>query len=42
MLEKIKYHGKELLPAKCDVVFKAVFGNEDSKEILRKYSFTSC
>jgi predicted transposase/invertase (TIGR01784 family) len=33
-MDKIYYKGTELLPVKCDVVFKALFGREDSKDLL--------
>ncbi|MFI3257930.1 MAG: Rpn family recombination-promoting nuclease/putative transposase [Spirochaetales bacterium] len=34
-MNKILYKGKELFSPKSDLVFKALFGKEDSKELLR-------
>ncbi len=34
-MDKILYNGKELFSPKSDIVFKELFGKEDSKEILR-------
>ena len=36
-MQKIYYHGKELYSPKLDLVFKALFGREDSKDILRSF-----
>ncbi len=36
-MEKILYNGKELLSPKLDLVFKALFGKEDGKSILRPF-----
>ncbi len=36
-MKKISYHGMELLPVKHDIVFKAVFGKNDSRDILAKF-----
>jgi len=36
VLEKISYHGKELLPIKSDIVFKIVFGKPENIDILAK------
>lgn len=33
-MNNIRYRGKELLPPKSDVVFKAIFGGEENKYIL--------
>jgi len=35
-LEKIFYHGKELLPIKSDIVFKIIFGKPENVGILAK------
>ena len=34
MMNKIIYEGQELLPITSDVVFKAIFGNEENKDLL--------
>ncbi len=34
VMEKIKYMNMELLPPKSDVVFKAIFGSEECKDVL--------
>lgn len=34
MMEKIKYKNMQLLPPKSDVVFKAIFGSEECKDVL--------
>ncbi len=36
-MEKILYKGQELFSPKLDLVFKALFGKEDSKELLRSF-----
>ena len=36
-MEKIKYHGQELLPIKSDIVFKVVFGKPENVDILAKF-----
>ena len=36
-MEKILYKGKELLSPKFDLVFKALFGKEESKDLLRPF-----
>ena len=33
-MNKIIYEGQELLPITSDVVFKAIFGNEENKDLL--------
>ena len=34
MMRTIIYEGQELLPITSDIVFKAVFGNEENKDLL--------
>ncbi len=36
-MKTIMYHGMELLPIKSDIVFKAIFGKVDSKDILARF-----
>ncbi len=36
-MQKIKYKGREIYSPKTDLMFKAVFGQEESKEILRSF-----
>ncbi len=36
-MKTIMYHGQELLPISYDVVFKVVFGKNESKDILAKF-----
>src|SRR5665647_20559 len=36
-MENIMYQGTELLPIKRDIVFKAVFGKEENKDILAEF-----
>ncbi len=36
-MDKINYKGQELFSPKMDLVFKVLFGSEDSKEILRSF-----
>ena len=36
-MNRIKYKGKELLPPKSDIVFKAIFSDENDKDLLAKF-----
>lgn len=36
-MEKLNYQDKKILPVKSDVVFKAVFGKNDSKDVLADF-----